>query len=123
MQRSVYEMNFSRSVCTFQRLAVCHRQAFKQYGVAMKAVVSFIDDECGATAIEYTFIVSTIVFAIVPAMLALVTVIKSRMTDISYHLTPHTDRQHFTINKFCDLDQVSHLNQLSHCDSWSNFFD
>jgi pilus assembly protein Flp/PilA len=53
----------------------------------MNKFVSFVNDESGATAIEYALIASAMALALVAAMPALGTVIKTKFTAIGASIT------------------------------------
>jgi pilus assembly protein Flp/PilA len=56
----------------------------------MNKFVSFMNDESGATAIEYALIASAMALALVAAMPALGTVIKTKFTGIGSSITSGT---------------------------------
>jgi pilus assembly protein Flp/PilA len=53
----------------------------------MNTFVSFVNDESGATAIEYALIASAMALALVAAMPALGTIIKNKFSAIGTNIT------------------------------------
>jgi pilus assembly protein Flp/PilA len=55
--------------------------------IAMNRIATFLEDDSGATAIEYALIATVMALALVAAMPALGTIIKAKFASIGPHIT------------------------------------